>query len=124
MWKGQHQDLDVAAKVLKVYSSKGLGKVKRVGRLGRSRFVMCTNESTMSCVEVLQGGCGMEHPSPSQRATTARRDDDRDSIRDGIEVDGKRERQRVCEGESQGGSVEACVFFAHGPYPRLSLTTA
>ena len=62
VWKGRHQDLDVAAKVLKVYLSEGFGKVKRVGRLGPSRFVMCTNESTMSCVEVLQGGYHMEDP--------------------------------------------------------------
>ena len=62
MWKGRHQDLDVAAKVLKVYLAEGSGKVKRVGRLWCSRFVMCTNEPAMSCVEVLQGGYYMEDP--------------------------------------------------------------
>ena len=110
VWKGRHQGRDIAAKVLKVYIKHDLTMITRVGCRRYSRLDMRTDELTMPRTDVLQGGCGMEHPSPSQRATTARRDDDRESIRDGIGVDGKREHQRVCEGGSQCGSVKACAI--------------
>jgi len=38
-------------------------------------------------VEVLQGGCGVEVPPPSERATAIRRDDDHEPVRDGVGVD-------------------------------------
>ena len=123
VWKGRHQGQDVAAKVLKVYVKDGFTMVKKVGCRWDPRLVTRTDELIIPRIEVLQGGCGMECPSPRACATTSRRDNDGDSIRDGVGVDGKRECQRVREGESQGGSVEACVFFVYGPYLRLSLTT-
>ena len=90
VWKGRHQGRDVAAKVLRVYSKDGFGKAKRVGCLRYSKFVMCTDELAMAWTEVLQGGRDIEDPSSSERATAVRRDDDRDSVCDGVGVDGKR----------------------------------
>ena len=40
----------------------------------------------------------MEFPPSSKRAAAVRCDDDRESVRDGIGVDGEREHQRFCEG--------------------------
>ena len=40
------------------------------------------------CLEVLQGGRDVEIPSASKRATADRSDDDRDSVRYDIGVDG------------------------------------
>ena len=44
----------------------------------------CMNELTVPCTEVLQGGYDMEGPSPSERATVVRRDDDRDPVCHGV----------------------------------------
>ena len=90
VWKGRHQGRDVAAKVLRVYSKDGFGKAKRVGCLRYSKFVTRTDEPAMAWTEVLQGGRDMEDPSSSERATAVGRDDDRDSVCDGVGVDGKR----------------------------------
>ena len=90
VWKGRHQGRDVAAKVLRVYSKDGFGKARKVGCLRYSQFVMCTDELAMAWTEVLQGGRDMEDPSASERATVVRCDDDRDSVCDGVGVDGKR----------------------------------
>jgi len=49
-------------------------------------------------VEILQGSCDMENPSASECAAAARSDDVRDSLRNGIGLDGKREHQRLREG--------------------------
>ena len=54
------------------------------------RLVVSTHKLTLSCTEVLPGGCDVERPSPSERATLVRCDDDRESIRNGVGVDGKR----------------------------------
>ena len=95
VWKGRHQGRDVAAKVLRVYVNS-FEKIRRVG-YRCSQLVTRPNELTIPRIEILQGGCDMECPSSSERATTGRRDDDRDSIRDGVGVDGKGEHQRPRE---------------------------
>ena len=97
VWKGRHQGRDVAAKVLRVYVNN-FEKISRVG-CWCSQLVTRPNELTIPRIEILQGGCDMECPSPSERATTGRRDDDRDPIRDGVGVDDKGEHQRPREGE-------------------------
>ena len=58
----------------------------------------------------------MEDPPSSKRTTAAGRDDVRESVRDGIRVDGKRKHQRVREGGRKGESVGACAFFIRDPY--------
>ena len=97
VWKGKHNGLEVAAKVLRVYLTSNLEGIRKVGH---PRLVVCIDELTMSCAGVLQGGCDVEIPSSSERAATVRRDSDRDPARDGIRVDEKWEHQRVCEGTS------------------------
>ena len=85
---------------------------------------MRVDELTGPRVEVLQGSCDMARPSSSERPTPVRRDNDRESARDGIGVDDKGEYKPVREGEYQGESVRACVFFARGLSLRLLLTIA
>ena len=50
---------------------------------------MYGGELTATFIGVLQGGCGMERTSPSERVAAARSDYDRWSICDGVGVDGK-----------------------------------
>ena len=96
LWKGQYCGREVAVKVSRV----SLGTNHRDTRkVGCPQPVVCINELTMSCIEVLRGGCDMEGPPSSERAATNRRDDDRDLVRDGIGADGKWEHQLVCESE-------------------------
>ena len=47
--------------------------------------------------EILQSGHDMEDPSSSERIAAVGSDDDQESIRDGIGVDGEGEHQHVCE---------------------------
>ena len=46
--------------------------------------LLCLSELTLSCTEVLQGGCDLEIPSSSKRVAIVGRDDDQESVRDGI----------------------------------------
>ena len=57
----------------------------------------------------------MEFPSSPERIAVVRRDDDRDSIRNGIGVDGKGEHRPIFEGRYQRRSVGACMFLIQGP---------
>ena len=85
MWKCRYGDREVAVKVLKVSRTRDLEKIRKAGC---PRIVVFINELTMSCTDVLQGGCDMEDPSPSKCVATAGCDDDRESVHDGIRVDG------------------------------------
>lgn len=89
VWKGQSQDREVAAKVLRVYSRKDLGEITRVGRWPCSWLVICIND-WLYLVEVLQGSCSVEGAPSPKRAPPIRRDDDRESARNGIGVDDER----------------------------------
>lgn len=68
----------------------------------------------------------MEGPPPPERAPIVRRDGDRESVRDGIRVDGEREYRRVCDCGYQHGSIGACTFVCFSSevlafaYPRYS----
>jgi len=64
----------------------------------------------------------MEVSPSSQRAAPLRHYNDRESVRDGVGVDGEWEHQRICEGETPRGSTGTCVFFVQGPCIRSSLT--
>ena len=88
VWKGQCNGQEVAAKVLRLYPNLDLGFVRRVGPRWRSQFFMCINNQ-LCHIEILQGGCDMENTPPSECAAAVRRDNDRESVRDGIGVDDK-----------------------------------
>ena len=51
--------------------------------------LFCIGELTVSHTEVLRGGYDVEMPSSSERPAAVGRDDDRESPRHGIGVDGK-----------------------------------
>lgn len=76
VWKGQSHDREVAAKVLRVYSRNDRGEITRVGRWLCPWLGKCTDDRLYR-VAVLQGGCGLEGPPPSERAPAVRRDGDR-----------------------------------------------
>jgi hypothetical protein len=80
VWKGKYQGREVAVKVSRTSIPR---------KVSCPRLVMCINELTVSDAEVLQGDCGMERPPSSQRVTVVRCYDDRESVRDGIKLDGK-----------------------------------
>jgi hypothetical protein len=63
----------------------------------------------------------VEVPPPSERAAVVGRNDDRESVRNGIRVDGKRQHQPVCEGKYRHGSVGTRMLFVQSPYLHLSL---
>jgi len=63
----------------------------------------------------------MESPSSSKRVASGRRDDDRESVRDGIGMDGEWEYQRVFEGAYRCESAGARTFLIRGPYLPLTL---
>ena len=110
VWKSEHNGQEVAAKALRVYKVDDLEWIRKVGG---TRLVVFPNELTVSHTAVLRRGHYMEDTSSPERATTVRRDDDRESIslRDGIGVDGEWEHQRVSAARGCG-SVEAWMCFA------------
>ena len=71
VWKGEYRGREVAAKVLRVYKTSNLDRIKRVCR---SRALMGATGLSVFRVEVLQGGRGMEDPSSSKRAAIVRCD--------------------------------------------------
>jgi hypothetical protein len=58
-------------------------------RVGCPLLIVCINDLTVSCTEVLQGGFDLELSSPSKHITAVGCDDGRESVRDGVGVDGK-----------------------------------
>ena len=52
----------------------------------------------------------MEDPPPLECAASVRRGYDRESVRDGIGLDGERQHQRVSEGGGQPRSVGTGMF--------------
>jgi len=92
VWKGEHCGREVAVKVIRTYTSGDLQKV--IGVSSRPCYLPRFSELTKPHgVEVLQGGCDMEEPSASKRPTINRCDDGRNSVRNGIRLDGEREYQ-------------------------------
>ena len=88
MWKGEHKGQEVAAKVLR---ASEMSDLERIVKVGGAQLVVFPEELTVSHTAVLQRGHYMEDTSSPERATTARRDDDRESIslRDCIGMDGE-----------------------------------
>ena len=74
VWKGRYRDWEVAAKVLRVRPKDDLGRIKRVSCWWYFRLVMCIDN--WPCLAAfLQGGRGVEVPSPPERAAAFRRND-------------------------------------------------
>ena len=111
VWKGQHHGREVAAKAVRVYSTSD---IERIRKAGRPRLVRI-NELTVPHTEVLRGGRDVELPSASERTAVGRGDDVRDSARDDIGMDVKREHQRVFEDGHQCRSFGACMSLNQGP---------
>jgi len=70
------------------------------GSLAGIYFLARVGSPNVTLVEVLQGGHNLESSLASERVATTRGDNDRKKIRYGVGVDGKREHQRFCEGQS------------------------
>jgi len=119
VWKGQHHGREVAAKVLRVYSSSDFEQIRKVGY---PRLVVFINELTEFLTEVLQEGCNMEDPSSSERVAAFGRNDDGDPVRDGIGVDGEWKHKRVCKGAYRRESTGACTFLVQASHLHLILT--
>jgi len=75
IWKGQYNGQEVAAKALRVYLTSDIERIRKVGC---PRFAVFINELTISCTEILQGGCDMEGALPSKCVTAVRRNNDRE----------------------------------------------
>ena len=61
----------------------------------------------LHCVEVLQGGRGVENSPTSKRPSTNWSDDVRDSVRNGLRLDGEQKHQQLCEGTPECKPVGA-----------------
>jgi hypothetical protein len=83
VWKGEHQGLKVAVKVLKVYMTSDFDKITSVGH-----HLKLSNDENRGadcdCVEVLSGSRDMEKFKPPKRAPTVGSDNERQTLRDGI----------------------------------------
>ena len=84
VWKGSHEGKDVAAKVLRVYSSSDFDKIRKVCS---ARLLALTEKLIVPYAVVLQGGRDMERTPSSERAAVGRRDDGGEAFRDGLGVD-------------------------------------
>ena len=109
VWKDQNAGRHVAAKALRVSKSSNLEQIRKVRS---AQLAIFYDELIVTPTVVLQGGPSVEGTSPSKRAAAVKRYGDRKSasVRDGIGVDGKWERQRIPEGASRCRSTEACAF--------------
>ena len=70
---------------------------------------------TVTFIGVLQGGRDVERAQPSKRVAAAGSDYDRRSVRNGVKLDDKWERQRVCESPSRRRSNTIGVFSVRNP---------
>ena len=84
VYKGKYRGMNVAAKVLRVYSTSDFEKIAKVGH---PWLVVYDNEPTIFCAAVLQRSCDMEIPSSSKRDAAVGRNNDREEFCDGIGVD-------------------------------------
>ena len=96
VWKGEYRHRDVAVKVVRTYSNSDLQKI--VGVSCRLCSLSLGLFADMRCVEVLQRGRHLENLPTSERPAADRSDDVRESVRNGVGLDGKRKHQRLREG--------------------------
>ena len=99
VWKREYQGQEVAVKVLRRYANSDLQKITRVSRWWSYRFLfnalivvfVVTNS------EVLQGIRNVERTPPSERVAPVGSDNVWDAVRDGVEMDAKRQHQPIRE---------------------------
>lgn len=84
VWKGRRNGREVAVKVLRVYLTSDLERIRKVGfpRLA------CVNGLTVFREAILQGGYDVEKPSSSERVAAVGSDGERGSACDDIGMDG------------------------------------
>ena len=92
IWVGQYDGKTVAAKALRVYLSSDFNVIRKVCRL---TFVVFINKLTASCAAILQGGYDLEDTPSSECIAIGRRDDEQQSVRNGVRVDEQREHRPV-----------------------------
>ena len=113
VWKGEHCGLDVAVKVIRIYSDSDLQRVIGVGHDSALSPHTCTLMVTR--VEVLQGGCRVENPPASEHPPADWSNDVRDSVRDDIRLDGQWKHQQIFEGTPLSKPVGAGRCFVQIP---------
>ena len=84
VWKGSHEGKDIAAKVLRLYTTSDFERMRKVG--DTQPFVL-TKKLIMLYAAVLQGGHDMEHTPSSKLAAVGGCDDGGNTFRDGLGVD-------------------------------------
>ena len=109
MWKGEYRGQNVAVKDIRTYSNSDLQKMTGVS------FWLCplsvSRTLTVSCVEVLQRGRDVEKPSTSECPAADRSNNVRNSVRDGVRLDGEWKHQRLREDTSRCKPLGAGGFF-------------
>lgn len=73
VWKGQYQGQEVAARVFSIWRGSDAEEIKKVSCRWRSRPAIQTTDHVL---EILQGNCNVEGPSPSECVATVGRDND------------------------------------------------
>ena len=121
VWKGECCGREVAVKVIRTYSTSDLQKIIGVGRWAYS---LSTVNSLTELVEVLQGGSDVEIPSASECPTANGGDNVRESVRDGIGLDGEWKHPRIRQGTSRCRPARACRFSVQVLATLAPLTTA
>jgi len=87
---GNHQGRKVAVKVLKVYSTSDFNKITSVSHNPRvAKSVYRRTDDRCDRADVLQGGCHMEEPSPSECAPAIGSDIGGKALCDGFGMDGQ-----------------------------------
>ena len=99
VWKREYRGQEVAVKVLKRSVNSDLQKIARVSHqwCSQPQSQRTRQHTDRTRVEVLQGVHNVENPPSSERVASARSDNVRDPVRNGVGLDAKWQHQRVCE---------------------------
>jgi hypothetical protein len=111
VWKGMHCGRAVAVKVVRTYSNDDLQKIIGVSYWPRPNLSARPRTET-ALVEVLQGSRDVENAPASECPIADRSDHVRDSVCDGIRLDGQWKHQRLREGTPGCESVGAGMLLS------------
>lgn len=121
VWKGKHDDRDVAVKVITIYQNSDVRRRIGVSFLVFSPFAC---RYTDGILELLQGGFDVEDPSASKCPAAHRSDHVRETVRDDIRLYGTRKYQRLRQGTSRCEPGQDCRLCFSSLALVFSLTTA